>query len=76
MFDIGIIPYIIWRFPKMGVPPVIIHFERWDSFHDRNPSILGYPHLWKAPQMDFTKKRGALKQTRLGFQRENSPPMS
>ena len=21
MFDIGIIPYIIWRFPKMGVPP-------------------------------------------------------
>ena len=29
-----------WRFPKIGVPPVIIHFERWFS-HDR-PSTLGY----------------------------------
>ena len=35
-----------WSFPKMGFPPVLIHFSIGFSmvFHDRKPpSILGYP---------------------------------
>ena len=34
----------IWWFPKIGVPPVIIHLN--GIFHCK-PSILGVPHLWK-----------------------------
>ena len=30
-----------WGFPKLGVPPVHIHFHR--VFHDK-PASLGYPH--------------------------------
>ena len=37
---------IIWRCPKIGVSPVIIHFERW-AFPHCNPSVLGYAHFWK-----------------------------
>ena len=36
----------IWRFPEIGVPPVIIHFSRIFPY---KPSILGIPHLWKPP---------------------------
>ena len=36
----------IWRFPEIGVPPVVIHFG--GIFPDK-PSILRYPHLWKPP---------------------------
>ena len=40
-----------WRFPEIGVPPVIIHFNRIPY----KPSLFGYPHLWK-PQMCFQSK--------------------
>ena len=36
-----------WRFPEMGVPPVIIRF---DGIFPYEPSIFGYPDLlyvWK-----------------------------
>ena len=36
----------IWRFPKIGVPLVIIHFN--GVFH-YNASICGYRILWKPP---------------------------
>ena len=39
-------PVGIWWFPEIGVPLVIIHFTRIFPY---KPSILGYPHLWKAP---------------------------
>ena len=38
--------FMIWRFPEIGVPPVIIHFNR--IFHHK-PIIFGYPHLWNPP---------------------------
>ena len=38
--------FSIWRFPKMGWYPQIIHFNR--VFHYK-PSILGYPDFWKHP---------------------------
>ena len=45
--NIYIYMYIyIWRFPKLGVPPVIIHFNRIVLW---KPSILGYPHFRKPP---------------------------
>ena len=37
--------YIIWVFPKIGVPQ-IIHFNR--DVHYK-PSILGYHYFWKHP---------------------------
>ena len=43
----------MWRFPKMGVPLVIIHFHR--MFPYKTIQLLGYPHLWKPP---FTLQRG------------------
>ena len=37
-----------WMFPKIGVGPQIIYFNR--GFHPWNkPSILGYPNFWKHP---------------------------
>ena len=36
----------IWSFPKMGIPPVIIHVRRILPY---KPSILGYPHFRKPP---------------------------
>jgi len=39
------------RFPEIGVPPVIIHFNRIPY----KQSFFGYPHLWK-PQMCFQSK--------------------
>ena len=33
----------IWRFPKMGVPPVLIQFPLWTI------QLFGYHHLWKPP---------------------------
>ena len=36
----------IWRFPKIGVPPVIIHVSRIFPY---KPSILGYPQFRKSP---------------------------
>ena len=36
----------IWVFPEIGVPPVIIDFNRIFPYE---PSIWGYPHLWKPP---------------------------
>ena len=43
------------KFPEMVGTPVIIHLSR--IFH-YNPSILGYPHLWKTPTSspDFAKR--------------------
>ena len=50
--SVSIVPfhnYCIWRFPKKGVPPVIIHFSRmfhykptsyWGTHIDGNPHIL------------------------------------
>ena len=37
-----------WRFPEMGLPPVLIHF--WDFFY--KPSILG-PPIYGNPHMMF-----------------------
>ena len=37
----------IWRFPEIGVPLVVIHFNRF--FHERNHSYSGTHHLWKSP---------------------------
>ena len=37
-----------WRFRKIGVPPVIIHFSR--IFHYK-PSIFGYPNDYGNPQI-------------------------
>ena len=31
----------IWWFPKIGIPPVIIHFSGIFAY---KPIILGYPH--------------------------------
>ena len=45
---IGVFFVLIWRFPKLGLPPVIIHFNRISPC---KPSILGLPHLWKPPYM-------------------------
>ena len=39
---------LIWGFPKRGVPPDIIHKNRWIFFLINHPAI-GYPHLWKPP---------------------------
>jgi hypothetical protein len=36
-----------WRFPEMGVPPVIIHFRL--GFSVINQKFWGTPHLWKPP---------------------------
>ena len=36
----------IWRFPKMGVPPGIIHFN---GVFPYEPCILGIPPLLEAP---------------------------
>ena len=33
-----------WRFPEMGVPPVIIHFRLGFSITN-HPASLGYPHF-------------------------------
>ena len=38
----------IWRFPKIGVPPVIIHID--GIFHYK-PSFLGYPHDYGNPHL-------------------------
>ena len=35
-----------WGFPKIGVPPVIIHFS---GIFPYKPSIWEYAHLWKTP---------------------------
>ena len=41
---------VIWRFPKMGVPLVIIHLYPFlDGIFPHKLSIVGYPHLWKPP---------------------------
>ena len=46
------VPEVMWiftgicRVPKIGVPPVIIHFTRILHYQ---PSIWGYHHLWKSP---------------------------
>ena len=37
---------LFWRFPKIGVPPVIIHLNGTVHY---TPSIWWYPHLWKPP---------------------------
>ena len=56
-----------WSFPKMGVPPVIIHFDRIPQlssiligfsliFHDKPESYrgtMGYPHDYGKPQMNI-----------------------
>ena len=39
---------LIWGLPKIVVPPVIIHNNRWIFFLINHPAI-GYPHLWKPP---------------------------
>ena len=45
----------IWKFPKIGVPPKVIHFNR--IFHCK-PSILGnYPHWWKPPNNGSSERR-------------------
>ena len=36
-----------WWFPKMGVPPVIIHFN--GTFQYKPCILFGYTHLWKPP---------------------------
>ena len=46
---------MIWRFPKMGVPPVIIHFERWNFPSKKPSSELGYPHGHENPLSPITK---------------------
>ena len=38
----------MWKFPEIGVPPVIIHF----GIFPYKPTIFGYPHLWKPPYID------------------------
>ena len=46
----------IWRFPEIGLPPVIIHFN---GIFPCKPSILGYPHWWKPPyHSHFCRKLG------------------
>ena len=44
-------------FPKIGVPPQIIHFNR--VFHYK-PSILGYHYFWKHPYVDHRWKSSSL----------------
>ena len=42
----------IWGFPKIGLPPVIIHFERWDFLLFFTKQLLAIgdpPWLWKPP---------------------------
>ena len=39
----------IWRFPEIGVPPGIIHFERWGFPKSEHPAVGGTPWLWKTP---------------------------
>ena len=36
----------IWKFPEIGVPPVIIHLN---GIFPYQSSIMGYPYLWKPP---------------------------
>ena len=38
----------IWRFPEIGVPPVIIHFSGISHY---KPSIWGYPHDYGNPHL-------------------------
>ena len=44
----------IWRFPEMGVPPVIIHFRL--EFSIVNNPFSGYPHLWKPSYRNLALK--------------------
>ena len=37
----------IWRFPKIGVPPFIIHFRL--GFSIVNPPAIGVPPFWETP---------------------------
>ena len=51
---LGIHPSIcrIWRFPEMGIPLVITHFNRnLHGFSVINQPFWGYPHLWKPPNI-------------------------
>ena len=54
MYDISIIYIYIWRFPKMEVPPVIIHFNgifrnQPSSERPGYPHDLGTPMTWEPP---------------------------
>jgi hypothetical protein len=45
---------IIWRFPKIGVPPVLIHFFIGIPWN-KPSSVFGVPPwLWKPPYGGFT----------------------
>ena len=47
-------PIRIWGFPKIGVPPVIIHFN--GSFHEINHPAIGVPPFLETPHIP-TKSR-------------------
>ena len=42
----SVLQELIWRFPKVGVPP---NHPYSNGFSIINPSIWGYPHLWTPP---------------------------
>ena len=41
----------IWKFPRIGVPPVLIHFRL--AFSNINHPFVGYPHDYGNPH-DWT----------------------
>ena len=46
-FKLSLSDLIVWGFPEIGVPPVLIHFS--GIFHEINHPAMGVPHLWKPP---------------------------
>ena len=50
--------YIIWRFPEIGVPPVLILILiGFSMFHKPSSDILGYPHDLGPPHVVFIENR-------------------
>ena len=54
-----------FRFGKWGVPPVIIHFERWYFRLKKTQPFLGYPHGYGASPV--TGELGSVSQDTAGL---------
>ena len=49
-----VVTMVIWWFPKIGVPPVLIHFRL--RFSLINHPLLGYHNLWNPPFIDSSSE--------------------
>ena len=46
----------MWGFPERGIPPgLILHLLKFiEGIFPYEPTMQGYPHLWKPPYMKIT----------------------